>query len=383
MASSRAGRFAASKPEIWAQLRKNLESAFTNRFNALVKATLAPLLAHASSSLAAATLAPSNRCSYVHSLQPLITKLGPVPRAARPLAHRHSSTAAPLPAAAAAAAGQHSTCAAAAQAPSKHGMDSHDKQSMHAGSSAGSSHSPCNGQAEHAAYATATFQTRCVRVSPASFLQSHAHSAPAAAAAGGSAGNQAEDTTARSHQQQEQQDDEQTLQEAAALLARGHVVAMPTETVYGLAANALDAGAVQRIFAAKGRPSDNPLIVHVSMIRWDSGRLHACDDGQLSPQHIASWVSLMGTVFAPPVPLPCPRSVDTPFTLGCSGPELLGPNPWCASQAAAAPEQPRNTQQAMPLSSACTALTCSGAAAATCALELAISASQTRQSAAP
>ncbi|RKP27613.1 DHBP synthase RibB-like alpha/beta domain-containing protein, partial [Syncephalis pseudoplumigaleata] len=43
-------------------------------------------------------------------------------------------------------------------------------------------------------------------------------------------------------------------------------VGMPTETVYGLAANALDAAAVRRIFDAKGRPSDNPLIVHVSSI---------------------------------------------------------------------------------------------------------------------
>ncbi|KAJ1657973.1 hypothetical protein GGF38_004324, partial [Coemansia sp. RSA 25] len=44
-------------------------------------------------------------------------------------------------------------------------------------------------------------------------------------------------------------------------------IAIPTETVYGLAANALDAGAVRAIFGAKGRPSDNPLIVHVSSVR--------------------------------------------------------------------------------------------------------------------
>ncbi|KAJ2468613.1 hypothetical protein EV174_006287, partial [Coemansia sp. RSA 2320] len=47
-------------------------------------------------------------------------------------------------------------------------------------------------------------------------------------------------------------------------LRLNRAVAIPTETVYGLAANALDAGAVQSIFRAKGRPSDNPLIVHVS-----------------------------------------------------------------------------------------------------------------------
>src|SRR5689334_1666865 len=53
------------------------------------------------------------------------------------------------------------------------------------------------------------------------------------------------------------------INEAAEILRRGELVAFPTETVYGLGANALDALAVARIFAAKGRPSYNPLIVHV------------------------------------------------------------------------------------------------------------------------
>ena len=51
---------------------------------------------------------------------------------------------------------------------------------------------------------------------------------------------------------------------AAAWLRAGALVAFPTETVYGLGANALDASAVARVYAAKGRPSDNPLIVHVA-----------------------------------------------------------------------------------------------------------------------
>jgi tRNA threonylcarbamoyl adenosine modification protein (Sua5/YciO/YrdC/YwlC family) len=54
------------------------------------------------------------------------------------------------------------------------------------------------------------------------------------------------------------------LLEPAAMIARGEVVAFPTETVYGLGANALDPQAVAKIFEAKGRPADNPLIVHVS-----------------------------------------------------------------------------------------------------------------------
>lgn len=54
------------------------------------------------------------------------------------------------------------------------------------------------------------------------------------------------------------------LAKAAHQLQQGHVVAVPTETVYGLAADACNPAAVGRIFAAKGRPQDNPLIVHVS-----------------------------------------------------------------------------------------------------------------------
>ncbi|TGN38080.1 threonylcarbamoyl-AMP synthase, partial [Paracoccus liaowanqingii] len=54
------------------------------------------------------------------------------------------------------------------------------------------------------------------------------------------------------------------LARAAALLAEGACVAMPTETVYGLAADARDGAAVARIYAAKGRPGFNPLIVHVA-----------------------------------------------------------------------------------------------------------------------
>lgn len=55
----------------------------------------------------------------------------------------------------------------------------------------------------------------------------------------------------------------QVLGECAEIIQRGGTVAIPTETVYGLAANALDPIAVNRIFHAKGRPADNPLIVHV------------------------------------------------------------------------------------------------------------------------
>ena len=52
------------------------------------------------------------------------------------------------------------------------------------------------------------------------------------------------------------------LERAVALLRAGELVAFPTETVYGLGADALNPAAVMRIFAAKGRPADHPLIVH-------------------------------------------------------------------------------------------------------------------------
>ena len=54
------------------------------------------------------------------------------------------------------------------------------------------------------------------------------------------------------------------MREAAEIIRSGGLVAFPTETVYGLGANALDPEASKRIYAAKGRPSDNPLIVHIS-----------------------------------------------------------------------------------------------------------------------
>lgn len=57
---------------------------------------------------------------------------------------------------------------------------------------------------------------------------------------------------------------EEELIEAAEILANGGLVAFPTETVYGLGANALDEEAAKKIYAAKGRPSDNPLIAHVA-----------------------------------------------------------------------------------------------------------------------
>ena len=59
-------------------------------------------------------------------------------------------------------------------------------------------------------------------------------------------------------------DDKIGIEKAAQILKNGGIVAIPTETVYGLAANCFDEKAVKNIFSAKGRPQDNPLIVHIS-----------------------------------------------------------------------------------------------------------------------
>ena len=61
---------------------------------------------------------------------------------------------------------------------------------------------------------------------------------------------------------------EDEIREAARILRRGGLLGIPTETVYGLGANALDEEAVGHIFEAKGRPQDNPLILHVPDAGW-------------------------------------------------------------------------------------------------------------------
>jgi L-threonylcarbamoyladenylate synthase len=72
---------------------------------------------------------------------------------------------------------------------------------------------------------------------------------------------------------------QKSVRRAAELLRAGEVVALPTETVYGLAANALDAGAVAKIFQVKGRPAHNPIIVHVA-------------SGEMARACVKSWPAL-------------------------------------------------------------------------------------------
>src|SRR5262245_3000630 len=69
--------------------------------------------------------------------------------------------------------------------------------------------------------------------------------------------------------------DPSAIERAAGVIRAGGLVAFPTETVYGLGANALDAKAVERIFEAKGRPAKNPIIVHACDV--PSARRLTCD----------------------------------------------------------------------------------------------------------
>ena len=103
---------------------------------------------------------------------------------------------------------------------------------------------------------------------------------------------------------------QEAVSEAAALLRAGEVVALPTETVYGLAANAFDAEAVARIFEIKGRPSHNPIIVHVASL-------------EMARRCVARWSPLADKLVAAfwpgPLTLVLPRSSAIPDAVTAGG----------------------------------------------------------------
>ncbi len=99
---------------------------------------------------------------------------------------------------------------------------------------------------------------------------------------------------------------------ASSLLRDGQLVAFPTETVYGLGANALDKDAVLSIFAAKGRPADNPLIVHI----WDERQL----DGLVEIPPLAR--PLMAKYWPGPLTLLMPRTSAVPDAVTASLPTV-------------------------------------------------------------
>ena len=106
--------------------------------------------------------------------------------------------------------------------------------------------------------------------------------------------------------------DAAAVERAAALIRAGQLVAFPTETVYGLGADALDAKAVNGIFAAKGRPSDNPLIVHVADI-GQAGEVAVTDDPRFAALAEAFWPGPLTLVVPkrPSVPDAVTAGLDT------------------------------------------------------------------------
>lgn len=96
---------------------------------------------------------------------------------------------------------------------------------------------------------------------------------------------------------------EEDIREAAKIIAGGGLVAFPTETVYGLGANALDPEAVGKVYAAKGRPSDNPMIVHIA---------RASDIGQLTPMLSSTIVTLIENFWPGPLTMIVKRKPGVP-----------------------------------------------------------------------
>ena len=100
------------------------------------------------------------------------------------------------------------------------------------------------------------------------------------------------------------QADDASIRRAAALLRAGELVAFPTETVYGLGADALNGEAAARIFAAKGRPADNPLIAHIA---GESGLA-----GLIALEPCACARALMRAFWPGPMTLIFPKSPRVP-----------------------------------------------------------------------
>ena len=108
---------------------------------------------------------------------------------------------------------------------------------------------------------------------------------------------------------------DETILRAAAHLANGQLVGIPTETVYGLAANAWDAAAVRKIFVAKSRPPNNPLIVHVASVN------RLCDAIQWPPTEIVQrQLDAIVDLWPGPLTVVCERSqrVSNEVTAGSS-----------------------------------------------------------------
>ncbi len=99
-------------------------------------------------------------------------------------------------------------------------------------------------------------------------------------------------------------EEEQALQEAGEVLRRGGLVAFPTETVYGLGGDALNPESSRKIYAAKGRPSDNPLIVHIARM----------EDLAAIVRQVSEEAALLARTFWPgPLTMILPKAESVPY----------------------------------------------------------------------
>jgi L-threonylcarbamoyladenylate synthase len=110
-----------------------------------------------------------------------------------------------------------------------------------------------------------------------------------------------------------QKPDPDVIAKAAAVLRRGGLVAFPTETVYGLGANALDRAAVAGIFLAKGRPANNPIIVHVAAVT---------DVSQVAAEWPPVAAVLAQRFWPGPLTLVLPKRDVVPDTVTAGGPTV-------------------------------------------------------------
>lgn len=131
--------------------------------------------------------------------------------------------------------------------------------------------------------------------------------------------------------------DEQSLKQASDLLRQGKLVAFPTETVYGLGADALNEAAVRSIFDAKERPADNPLIVHIHAVEQLEGLCHITPTAQKLAQAFwpgpltmllmkTSRVPDITTASLPSVAVRCPRHPAALALLRESGVPVAAPS---------------------------------------------------------
>src|SRR5262249_33643777 len=112
--------------------------------------------------------------------------------------------------------------------------------------------------------------------------------------------------------------DLRAIHRAAELIRSGGLVAFPTETVYGLGANALVAGAVARVFQSKGRPAKNPLIVHVA----DESRV-----GQVTGEWPDSARKLAEAFWPGPLSIVVPKHPALPIVVTSGGPTVAVRSP--------------------------------------------------------